>query len=133
MSHVCSVTHSPEPYTDYFLSQINPVHKTLSYFFNMCVNIIFPPTFIYSKRFVSYKFSHQSILALLFFALGSSCPIHIILPDVINQIITNEQCILWLFLLCGFRQSHIAACQLVPNISRLTYKRIYFPVRSWHK
>jgi hypothetical protein len=70
---------------------------------------------------------------LIFSTLGSPCPIHIILPDVINQTITNEPCIFWLFVLCSVRHPRIAACLLVPNTSRLTYNRIYLPVRCLRK
>ena len=81
----------------------------------------------------SYKFSHHNIRALLFSVLRSPCPIHIILSDVINQIITFEECILWPFLLRSVRQSHALLFLLRPNILRLKHNPTYIPVLCWHQ
>ena len=66
------------------LSQINPVHTLLSYFFNIPFHISFPSVCWFSKWSLFSTFFHQNHVHISFFSLlHATCPTHIISLDLV--------------------------------------------------
>jgi hypothetical protein len=72
------------------LSQMNPVHITPSYFFNIYPNVVLPP--MSGLLVVSFllDFPPKPLYAFLFSHICATCPTHLILLDLIIVIIFGE-------------------------------------------
>ena len=81
-----SLLYSPEPVTCPFPSQINPVHALSSYFLKDCLNTVLPSTSRSSKWAPSFMSAHQIPVC----TSRAICPSHLILLNVITQIIFDE-------------------------------------------
>ena len=74
------------------LSQINPVHAHPHPFLKIHHNIILPTMPGSSKWRLSFTFPTKTLHAPLLFPICATCPTHLILLNMINQIILGEEC-----------------------------------------
>jgi hypothetical protein len=56
------------------LSQIDPVHTTPSYFFQINLNVILPPTFMSFYWCLSFWLSHQNSKCIPLIPMYATCP-----------------------------------------------------------
>jgi hypothetical protein len=78
----------------HILNQMNPVHTTLPYFFNIHLNIMLPPTSRSSYWSISFCLSHQSTICipLLLHTCYMPCPPYLIVVTILDTVnLTNIQ------------------------------------------
>ena len=73
------------------LREINPVHAPTSHFLKTHLIIIFPPATESPKWSLSLWFPHQKPHTLLLFPISATCPVHLIILDLITRTIFGEQ------------------------------------------
>ena len=98
------------------LSQINPVHASLSHFLEIHFNITYPSKPRSSKRSLSVRFSYQNPVCTFPLPIRAKCPAHLILLDFITRTIFGEQYRSLSFTLCSFLHSPVNSSLLGPNI-----------------
>jgi hypothetical protein len=100
------------------LSQIIAVHTTSSYLCNIHFNIILPPKSRSSSFYVSFWFPTKILYAFfVFFFIRTTCPVHLILLNLIILIILREEYKLWSSLLWSFLQPPFTSSLFGPIIS----------------
>jgi hypothetical protein len=87
METECSSLCSQEPDVVFILILKNPVLTIVPYLFKILFNIILPPTAKLYKLFLPFRFSDKSLYWFLISPTRSTCAAHLILVDLITQII----------------------------------------------
>jgi hypothetical protein len=93
------------------LSQINPIHTTLS---KIHFNIVHHLSLgIHSGLFLSG--CPINILYVFLLPIRATCPAHLILPDLVTLIMFDEEYKLWSTSLCSLLQPPVTSCLFGPN------------------
>ena len=74
-----------------FLSQLDPVHNSTSYFPKIHLNIILQSTRGSPKWPLSLRFPTKTLNTRLLFSIRPTCPAHLILLDFVTRKILGEQ------------------------------------------
>jgi len=96
-------------------NQINPVHAP-SHFLNIYLNIILLSMPGSSKWCFSVRFPIKTLHATILSPIRATCPIHLILLDLIIRIIFSEEYRSLSSSLCNFPHSRVTSSHLGPNI-----------------
>ena len=73
------------------LSQIVQVHAPKSHFLKIHLNIVFPYMLGSTKWSISLRFPHQNPIHTSPFPIRATCPVHLILLNLIMRIILGEE------------------------------------------
>jgi len=71
------------PWFDPILSQLNPVHTLTFCFFDICFNVILPPTPRSPKRHLPFRLFDQNFVR---FPMHATCSVHVLLSFIVLQI-----------------------------------------------
>jgi len=98
------------------LSQLDPVHKPISHFLKINLNIILPSIPGSSNWVFPSGFPTKNLYTHLLSSIRATCPAHLILHDFITQAIFGEQYRSLSSSLCSFLQSPLTSSLLGLNI-----------------
>jgi hypothetical protein len=90
------------------LSQFDPLHTDLSFSFKIHFNIIFPTMCKSSSWSLNLRLYHQTSIRIRLFSLHATCPVHLVLLDLIIITILGEVYKLRRSSLCSFLQTPMA-------------------------
>ena len=116
MEPASSLSHSQDPITCPYPEPDQPSPCTPSYFLKMYFNVILPFIPGSSKWSLSLRFSHQKPVFTLPLPICKTCPAHLILLDMMAQIIYNDKYRSWSPSLCSYLHSPVTSLFLGPNI-----------------
>jgi len=100
------------------LSQMNPVHALLSYFFKIYSDIIFPSTHTSFEWSLFCRFFDQNYVRIFLLPIRATSLVHLILFDLITLIVFGEAFKLQSSSLCSFLQPSTTSSLLDGNILR---------------